>query len=280
MKIAIVADSTCDLPAAMAAERGIVITPLHIIWGDQTYTDGINITSEQFYQRLVRDPKLPKTSQPAPGEFADKFRLAREKHNADAVVCVTISKKLSGTYASAEAARNLVDFPVEVVDSLTGSIAMGFVALVAADARDQGASLQEIVKTAQDSALRTQMLFAPNTLEFLHRGGRIGGAKRLIGTALNIKPILHVKDGAVEALESVRTRKRVVSRLIEIGTQYRDRRPLWLGVPHTNPPDLQLFLDELRNTIQPDRLITSLACPPIGVHIGPEALGLAIMYGR
>ncbi|MCC7450393.1 MAG: DegV family protein [Anaerolineae bacterium] len=280
MRVAIVADSTCDLPAAIVAERRIVITPLHIIWGDQTYTDGVNITNEQFYQRLVRDPKLPKTSQPAPGEFADKFRLARETYNADAVVCVTISQKLSGTYVAAEAARNLVDFPVEVVDSQTGSIAMGFVVLAAADARDQGVSLDGIAKTARDSALRTQMLFAPNTLEFLHRGGRIGGAKRLIGTALNIKPILHVRDGAVEALESVRTRKRVVARLVEIGAQYRDRRPLWLGVPHTNPPDLQSFLDEVRNTLQPDKLITSLACSPVGVHIGPEAIGLAVMYGR
>ncbi len=280
MKVAIVADSTCDLPSDIVAERRIVIAPLHIIWGDQIYTDGVNITSEQFYQRLVRDPKLPKTSQPAPGEFADKYRIAREKYNADAVVCITISQKLSGTYSSAEAARSLVDFPVEVVDSLTGSIAMGFVVLTAADVRDQGGSLSEIVKAAQDSALRTQMLFAPNTLEFLHRGGRIGGAKRLIGTALNIKPILHVKDGGIEALESVRTRKRVVARLVEIGTQYKGRRPLWLGVPHTNPPDLQSFLDELQDSIKPDKLITALACSPVGVHIGPETVGLAIMYGR
>jgi len=280
-KIALVTDSTCDLPPEIVAARGIEITPQHILWGTQTYTDGIDMTNVMFYERLARDAELPKTSQPSAGDFADKYRMARDKIKADAVVCVTVSSRLSGTHGSAIAARDLVDFPVHVVDSRTASIALGFVVLAAADARDRGASVEEVVNAAQQAAQRGQMLFTLNTLEFLHRGGRIGGARRLIGTALSIKPILHIKDGAVEALESVRTRKRAIARLVELGVKYKDQgsAPLWVGLLHTTAPELEEFEQELKAALKPDLFTRSMACSAVGVHTGPGALGIGITRG-
>src|SRR3954462_11924010 len=117
MTLALVTDGSCDLPPTLAAALRVTVVPHHVIWGQQSYTEGINLTQEQFYERLVRDPLLPKTSQASPGEFADGYRRARDQANADTVICVTLSKDLSGAYHSAMTARSLVDFPVEVIDS-------------------------------------------------------------------------------------------------------------------------------------------------------------------
>jgi DegV family protein with EDD domain len=278
MKIALVTDTTCDLPTTIVAERGIELVPQHILWGTQSYRDGVDMTAEMFYERLARDPILPKTSQPSSGEFAEKYRLAREKNKADAVVCVTVASRLSGTYASAEVAAGLVDFPVRVLDSCTASIALGFSVLAAADARDKGGSLDEVVKAAQEAADHSQLVFTLNTLEYLHRGGRIGGAKRLIGTALSIKPILHLKNGTIEAVESVRTRKRAVSRLVELATQYKDKRPLWLGLLHTNAPEHDAVAAELQDLLKPEMFLQVIASPAVGVHVGPGVLGFGLVY--
>jgi DegV family protein with EDD domain len=279
MKIAFVTDSTCDLPPELAAERGIEVTPLHILWGTESYSDGVDIDNETFYKRLAHDLVLPKTSQPAPGEYAEKYRRAIERQHADVVVCIPISSRLSGSFASAQAASALVDFPVRVVDSRTGSMALGLVLLAAADARDRGASLEEVVQAAERASARSQMLFLPGSLEFLHRGGRIGNAQRLIGTALSIKPILYVKDGFIEALENVRTRKRAMARLVEITAAYKEKRPFWIGIAHTGAPELDEFRAELQAATQPDLLLQTMTTTSIGVHIGPGAIGVGLVHG-
>src|SRR5258708_1776090 len=193
MKTAIVTDSTCDLSSVLIEERGITIPPQHILWDNENLTDGVDLTPEDLYQRLAWDPMLPRASQPSSGEFAAKYREARDKHGADSVLCITLSKDLSGTNASAIAACELVDFPVQVVDSRTVSVSMGFAVLSAADALDRGASINDAANVVSEAGQRSKLFFTLNTLEFLHRGGRIGGARRFIGTALNIKPILQIK---------------------------------------------------------------------------------------
>ncbi len=279
MNIALVTDSTCDLPTDIVAARHIEVVPLHITWGSQNYTDGVDMTSDMFYERLARDPQLPKTSQASPGEFVDKFRAARQKYDAEAVVCITVGSRLSGTYASAEVARTMVDFPVRVVDSCLATTALGFVVLAAADARDQRADLDGVVKAAEKAVNHSRLVFTPNTLEYLHRGGRIGGARRFIGTALSIKPILEVQNGAVEVLESVRTRKRAVARLIDLTAPYRDKRPLWFGLLHTNAPEHEVVAAELKEMLKPDLFLQVLASPAVGVHAGPGAIGFGLVYG-
>jgi DegV family protein with EDD domain len=277
MKIAIVTDSTSDLPRAAVEEHHITVTPINIMWGSETYVDGVTIQAEEFYTRLATTTVLPKTSQPSAGEFAQKYREAREKEGADQILCITVSKKLSGTYASAVAASDLVDFPVTVIDSGTASVALGFVVLETAIARDSGKSIYELAQVAHDAALKTAIFFSPSTLEFLHRGGRIGGAKRLVGTALNIKPILTLKDGVVHPQESVRTRKKTLTRMVELVKTFSPTQPLRVGIIHANAPDLEEFKEEVKSALNPTDLLVTLPAPAIGVHIGPGTIGISVL---
>jgi DegV family protein with EDD domain len=279
MTLAVVTDGTCDLPPDLAASRGVEVVPHHVIWGNQVYTDGINMTSSAFYERLARDPELPKTSQPSPGEFADFYRRARDRQHADTVLCITTSQRITGAYSSAVVARDLVDFPVHVIDSKMATIPLGLIVLEAADACQRGAELDEVIRIVESASERSRFFFILDTLEFLHHGGRIGGARRLLGTALKIKPILHIENGAVGAYTSVRNRKRAIARLIEIAGQYRDRRPLYAGVIHSCAPEVDDFSQALQDTLRPDLFFQALACSAVGVYAGPCGLGFGLLYG-
>lgn len=277
-RIAIVTDSTADLPASLAEARQIYVVPLNILWGGESFKDGVDITPDAFYRRLSADPELPKTSQPAPADFADAFQRARAETDAEAIVALTISARLSGTFSSAEQAAKAVDFPVHVVDSQTTSFAQGMTALRLADARDAGACADEAVALARQTAASTRLFFSPNTLEYLHRGGRIGGARRLLGTALNIKPILYVTDGRIEALESVRTRRRVLSRMLDLVEEVADRsKPLHIGVVQTPPSqDGETLVEAMQARYQPASITLLQISPVLGVHVGPDAIGFAL----
>jgi len=160
--------------------------------GGESYRDGIDIKDPELFRRLAATSEIPKTSQVCPPDFATLFEQARTD-GADEIVCVTVSGDLSGTYASAVQARDMVDFPVHVVDTRQVSWGLGFAALAAARARDAGATPNEIVQAVRDAAAHTQLIFTIESLEYLHRGGRIGNASRLLGSALNIKPVLELK---------------------------------------------------------------------------------------
>ncbi|GAB4573562.1 MAG: DegV family protein [Anaerolineae bacterium] len=277
-RVALVLDSTSDIPESIATERQIYVIPLHIIWGKDTLRDRVDITPAQFYDRLRQDPVLPTTSQPTPSEFAAIYRQAVEETGADSVLTLTISSDLSGTYASAVQAVKMVDFPVQVVDLRSASMATTIPALQVKDALDAGATLQEAAKLAHSLAGRTNLFFTLNTLEYLHKGGRIGGAQRLIGTALNIKPILTVIDGKVEAKESIRTRKRALSRLLDILEEVVDpSKPMQIGILHGQAPEDASWLeDEIRRRYSPERLFKTQVGAVIGVHTGPGAVGFAV----
>lgn len=275
VRIAIVTDSTCDLPSELAAARGIEIVPQVILWGTESYKDGVELPSAEFYARLGRESELPKTSQPSPAEFAEAYEQARANIGADAVVCITLSSKLSGTYNAAEAARAMVDFPVQVVDSHNVTMGLGFAALAAADARDQGRDVGAVCSMARQVGKNAVTLFTLDTLEFLHRGGRIGGAQRLIGTALSIKPILQVADGEVTSTASVRTRKRALARLLEIGqSRARTNGPLHMAVIQgVAEDDADCLAEDAQRLFAPLSLIRSTLCSTLGVHTGPGVVG-------
>ncbi|MHB8629524.1 MAG: DegV family protein [Aggregatilineales bacterium] len=277
--IAIVADSTCDLPAEVVKARQIGIVPLHILFGTRSYRDGIDIDNTTFYNRLQREAALPTTSQPTPAEFAEVYRQVREQQNADGLVCVTVSAKLSGTYNSADAARTQVDFPVRVIDSRTVSMGLGFAVLAAADARDQGASLDEISEAARAVGERVELFFTVNTLEFLYRGGRISNAQRMIGSALNIKPILAVRDGQALAIENVRTRKRALARLAELaGCVDAEPGKLHLAVMDGEAPaEADALAAELQTTLKPVSLTRASLSATLGVHTGPGIVGVGVL---
>ncbi len=276
MSIAIVTDSTCDLPANLVNTHQIEVVPQHILWGTQSYRDGVDMTVQEFYSRLEHSADLPKTSQPAPGEFVEAYQRARERSNADSVLCITVAAHLSGTYNSAEAARQMVDFPVRVIDSNTVSMGLGYAVLAAAKAQAGGATRDEAVQAAKQAAESSQILFTVNTLEFLHRGGRIGGAQRLIGTVLSIKPILEIRDGQVQSVESVRSRKRALARLIEIA-QRRITKPVQITVVQTAfDEETDCFAEDVQKILNPTRLLRATFCAAIGVHTGPGVVGFVI----
>ncbi|MFC1959952.1 DegV family protein [Chloroflexota bacterium] len=276
---AIVTDSTADLPVDIQQERQIYIAPLHVLWGTDDFEDGVDITRDQFFDRLATDPELPTTSQPTPAAFVELYKKAIAETGAEGVLVLTISAHLSGTYASAIQAGGMVDFPVEVVDLRTVSIPTGLGVLKMADARDEGASLEEAVALARTLPDQLKLVFALDTMKYLHKGGRIGGGKRLLGAALNIKPILHIEDGKIDAYDSVRTRKRVSKRLIEILADHIDEnKSIHIAILHSRVPE---EAEKLKATIEArwtvERMVVTEVGSVIGVHVGPGALGFALL---
>ncbi|MHB0858166.1 MAG: DegV family protein [Anaerolineae bacterium] len=274
-RIAIITDSTCDLPAEMVAQYGIDIVPLYLMWGQEQLRDGVDIDNATFYSRLPRDPIHPTTSQPTPADFV----RAIERCEAEEIVIVTISQNLSGTFASAIAAKDMVTLPVHVVDSFATSMGLGWQVLAVARVREQGGSVQEMVAAAEAVRRNTSVLFTVDSLDYLHKGGRIGGAARLIGTALQLKPLLCVdtKTGRIDAIERTRTRKKALQRLIEASAERLGQgKNLHVGIINGAAPDEAAYLvDEVTARWQPTEVTLSAITPVLGVHGGPGLVGIA-----
>lgn len=279
-RTAIVTDSTCNLPPDLARERGIHVVPLYVVWGDESLRDGIDIHEQEFYARLRASKDIPKTSQATPQDFVLAFEQARAAANADEVVCAVVSSALSGTYASAILAQDMVDFPVQVVDTRQVSWALGHVTLAAADARDNGASADEIAAAARDAAARQQLVFTIDSLEHLKRGGRISSGKLFVGSALNIKPVLVVREGVIEAVENVRTRKRALQQLPKVAADVLDGRQVKrLSVLHADAEaEGRAVLEQAQQQFQPEEIMFAYATTVLGVHAGPGAVGLVVEW--
>ncbi len=277
-KIAIITDSTAYIPETLCRQYNITMLPQILIWGDETFHDGVDIQPKEFYQRLATASLMPTSSQVSPGAFQEAFQKALD--DGYEVLTVLISEKLSGTLSSARQARATLpeNAPIEIVDSRSTAMAMGFQILEAARAIEKGASLQDARQIVENARPRSGAVFAPSTLEFLHRGGRIGGASRLLGTAFNIKPILEIRGGRVEPLEKVRTFKRAQQRLIEIVSERAQGAPIHLAIIHANALDQANEL--LANARQKFNIVEDMVSPVspvIGTHVGPGLLGIAYL---
>ncbi len=279
-KVAIVTDSTAYLPENLIEKYQISIVPMELIWGDKTYLDGIDIQPNEFYQRLSTATVLPTTSQGSILNFKNTFERLLEQGNE--VLTILISSKLSGTIDSAYKAREYFpDSPIEIVDSYTTSMAMGFQVLAVAQAAEQGANLEECRQLAEATRQQTGLVVAVDTLEFLYRGGRIGGGTRFLGSALNIKPIVEVIGGRVEAVERVRTRKKSLLRLVELVAQKtKGKDPIHLAILHANAEeDARFLIEESNRVIHPIETLFSTVSPVIGNHTGPGSVGIAYLTG-
>jgi DegV family protein with EDD domain len=280
-KIALVTDSTCYIPKELLDQYNITVAPQILIWGNETFEDGVNIMPVEFYSRLKKATVMPSSSQVTVTKFQEIFQRYLEQDYQ--VLAILIAAKLSGTINSAVQAKAMLPegAPIEIVDSNTTAMAMGFHVLTVARAIEQGANMDECVKLAQEATKHTGVFFAVDTLEFLHRGGRIGGGSRFLGTALNIKPILEVRDGAVEAAGQVRTRKKSLSRIVELVQEHAaGRTPVRLATLHANAAeDAHAVLDEASQKLNPVESIFSEVSPVIGAHAGPGTVGLAFMAG-
>jgi DegV family protein with EDD domain len=280
-KIALVTDSTCSIPKDLVEKYEIMVAPQILIWGKEAFEDGVDIMPSEFYTRLAKASVMPSTSQVTVSKFLEIYqRLLDEDYQ---ILSILVSSKLSGTVNSAVQAKAMLaaDAPIEIIDSNSIAMAMGFHLLSVARAIKQGANLAECVELAQKATQHTGIFFAVNTLEFLHRGGRIGGAKRFLGTALNIKPILELRDGRVEAAEQVRTRRKSLSRIVELAVkQISGRTPVRLASLHANAPeDAQIVLNEAIEKLNPIETYFSEVSPVIGANAGPGVVGLVYMAG-
>lgn len=279
-KTVIITDSTAYIPKPLIDQYQIQVAPQILIWGDETFYDGVSIQPSEFYTRLKTARVMPSTSQVTPGTFHQIFKNLIDQDYQ--ILAVLLAAKLSGTISSAIQARDMLPgAEIEIVDSQTTAMALGFHVLEAAKAAQSGANLSECTEIAKRAQQHTGVVFAVDTLEFLHRGGRIGGANRFLGTALNIKPLLEVVNGRVEAIEKVRTRKKSLSRLIELVEERVDgRSPVYLATLHANAAtEAEELLSEAAAKINPTVKIFSEVSPVIGTHAGPGTVGLAFMAG-
>ncbi len=280
-KIALVTDSTSYIPKDLIDKYEISVAPQILIWGEESFEDGVDILPTEFYSRLKKATVMPSSSQVTVTKFHEIFQRLLEQDYQ--VLAILLAEKLSGTINSAVQAKAMLPAgaPIEICNSNTTAMALGFHVLTVARAVEQGATMTECLQLAQEATKHTGLFFAVDTLEFLHRGGRIGTGSRFLGTALNIKPILEVRDGAVEAVERVRTRRKSLSRIIELVEEHvAGRTPIRLATLHANSPDdAHIVLDEARQKLGAIESIFSEVSPVIGTHAGPGTVGLAFMAG-
>ena len=281
-KIAVVTDSTTYLPPELVKKHNITVAPQVLIWGDQTYKDGVDIRSEEFFTRLKTAKTMPTTSQVAVVSFQEIFQDLVNKDFE--VLAILVSSRLSGTIQSANQAKELMGSAgekVHIVDSQSVAMALGFQALAVARALEGGASLQEAIALGEKSHEYTGVFFAVDTLEFLHRGGRIGSAQRFLGTMLNMKPILAIHDGRVEGIERIRTKSKAHDRVLElVREKTKGKSPVRLATLHANAAeDARALLTRAEKELNPTESIFTEVSPTVGTHAGPGTVGLAFMAG-
>ncbi|MEJ7654275.1 MAG: DegV family protein [Chloroflexia bacterium] len=277
-QVKVVTDSTSDIAPETVSELGIVVVPLNIHFGDETLLDGVEITNQEFYERLVASRQMPTTSQANPEAFRAAFEKAVEE-GAEGVVCVSVSSKLSGTYNSAMlGAREIAGVDVRVVDSRSASMALGWAAIAAAEAARDGADIDEVERVARDTAARSRLCFFADTLEYLQRNGRIGRAQSLVGSVLQVKPLLVLDDGEVVAYQRTRTRAKAIQALINWCAQLREPERMSV-VWNANEDELKRLMDGLAPVFPRDQIVVSTYGPVIGVHIGPGSLGVLAVEG-
>ena len=276
-RVAIVTDSASDMPPARAAKTGVTVVPLIVSFGKESWKAGTELPLEEFYMRLLAPgAPFPTTAACSPGDFQATFkRLFAD--GAEAVVCITVGGKLSGTVRSAQIARDAMpDREIHVIDSETAAASLMILAELAAGAAAAGASAAEIVDLVERRKRDSRLYFVVDTLEYLKRGGRISAAQAAIGSVLMVKPIITIEDGVVETVDKPRTGGRARARLIELLTAKPVER---LVVIHTRAPAIGAFADDLSRAtgIPMEQIETVLIGSSVAPHVGPGAYGAAIL---
>ena len=274
MAVRIVTDSSCDLTDAVVTAHGIEVVPLSIRFGDEEFEDRTELTVEAFYEKLESSAELPETAAPAPGKFEAAFRRQADA-GADAVVCINLSAGLSATMQSARNAATAMaaELPVHVIDSRSITSGLGTQVVLAAQAAADGATADEVVALVEDLVRRTHVIGALDTLENLKKGGRIGGAKALLGSLLSMKPILDISSGEVEEAGRARTRRKSLETLCERVVEHGAITQVHLS--HGFAPDVDVMADLLVAAgVDRDLIAVGHIGPVIGTHGGPRVMGV------
>lgn len=273
--IGIVTDSTAYLDEEYVKKYDIKVVPLKVIMDDVSYREGVDITNEEFYRRLKQPGVFPSTSQPSSGEFLEAYREMSQKY--DALISIHISAGISGTCESARsAAMEMGDYPIRIVDSRFTSIQLAMFIDELVKGREAGMGLDELVAMVEEKIKQSSLLFMVATLEYLHRGGRIGGAQALVGSMLRIKPILYI-DGTIDALEKVRGSGKALDRLVELAAERAGGRKVRVGLTHVQDEARMFELMEKVKTVMncdPDEIYWNETGPVIGAHVGPGTVGI------
>ena len=270
----VVTDSSCDLPADLAAELDIEIVPLSIRFGAEELVDRRDLSPKEFWARCATSPVLPETAAPSPGAFEAAYRRAADA-GAEGVVCITISSLLSATGQAAQMAAKSVqgEIPVRTVDSLSVTMGLGMMAAAASRLARDGMGVDDVAAAAEALVPRTRVYGALDTLENLKKGGRIGGAQAMLGSMLSIKPIIEVRDGVVEPESKQRTRSRA---LRYIADKIRQEKGIEnLALMHGDAPDVEEFIELLDPLFPRERLVVGDIGAVIGTHAGPRVIGVA-----
>ncbi len=286
MPIAVITDSTSDLPQDVVSSKGIRVVPLSVHFGSETFLDGVTIRSDEFFRRLKSGPDFPKTSQPSAGSFLEAYRAAAAA-GADQIVSIHVSSGVSGTYNSAVQAKQELGASgprVEVVDTLQASMALGLVVMQVADAVRTGATFQHAAALARALSQRARFFGLLDTLEYLHRGGRVGRAKLYLGSLLSIKPILGLVAGEAHPIDRARSRQKGIARIIEIARREAPLTGLSVlyGEDRAAADALAAALHDLVPATAPGQArpggpIISQFGPVLGTYLGPEALGVCLI---
>ena len=278
MTIKIVTDSTADLPSQLAKELGITVVPVYVRFGDQVYRDRVDISEDEFYQRLLHDPIHPSTTQPSPQDFFEVYhKLSKE---ADGVISIHVSSKLSGTYNSALQGKEMVggECPVEVIDSRVTTMGLGQLAIAANTIAESGKNLQQVAEEVKQVIPSIHLLGLLDTLKYLALGGRIGKVQALLGSVLSVKPMLTIKDGELVPAGRIRSRTKGMDRLFDFVKNTVDIQDVAI-VYNTTPDEAQALVGRMGSIFPKERIRLARLGPALGVHAGPGIL-FVVLRGR
>jgi DegV family protein with EDD domain len=276
MPVAVITDSTAYLPADLVSAYGIRVVPVHVVIGGESHDEGVDVTSQQVAEAL-RDWRPVTTSRPSPSAFLEAFRAVADA-GASGIVSVHLSADMSGTFGSAVTAAEAAPVPVRVVDSRSIGMAMGFAAVSGAEAAADGAALDDVAAVVEKRCASSSAFFYVDTLEYLRRGGRIGAAAAMVGSALSVKPLLHLVDGRIASLEKVRTTSRALARLEEVAVERSGSAEVDVAVHHlASRARAQQLAETLRTRIPHLReLRVTEVGAVVGAHVGPGMLAVVV----
>lgn len=277
-RIEIITDSTCDIPQVLLDQYAITVLPHVVIWGEKQYRDRVDLLPEAFYRRLAVEKDLPTTSQASVPDFIAAYQQACDR-GAKAVVAILLNGNFSGAIQSARQAVESARIPIHIYDSHAVTMGLGWQVLAAARAREIGGDAEDMLAAAEKVRQRVQLYICLDTLAYVYRGGRIGNAQRLVGTMLNIKPIIYVdhKTGTVEASGMALTRRKSLELLYQKFFEQMDgHKNMRIAVLHGDAAqDAAALYDRVKQEYHPAELLTNITCPILGIHTGPQAVALA-----
>lgn len=274
-QVTVVTDSTADVPPNLVEELGIQVVPLRINIGQESYRDGIELTTEELMARMADAPTLPTTSQPTAGEFAAVFQDAVDAGRD--VVCITVGAKLSGTYqAAVTAAEQVSPDRIDVIDGASTTMHIGWPAIAGARVAREGAARETVARAIRDARERSNLFVVLKTLDNVYKGGRIGKASQLVGAALGIKPIVSFRDGSLVPLERVRTWKKAMKRMVELVREEGDLSDIIVLYTDVRE-DAEILQAQLTEHYPDANIILGDAGAVIATHAGPGAIGVATM---